>query len=152
MSGLKSVPGDLLLSRATPFHEMQFVGVIVCPLGPARCFSSLYLNLGCGPAGGLAAFLHHHGRQPLLRLLRQVAVSHAQGEEEDQVWEKVRRGGEGGGEGRGRGVRQHASTEPLSDPTAGDVSFCCRYTIYSPKDDQPCMDHDRQSGEVGDDG
>lgn len=24
-----------------------------------------------------------------------------------------------------------------------------RYTIYSPKDGQPCMDHDRQTGEVG---
>lgn len=23
-----------------------------------------------------------------------------------------------------------------------------RYTIYSPKDGQPCMDHDRQTGEV----
>lgn len=29
------------------------------------------------------------------------------------------------------------------------VMFCLfRYTIYSPKDGQPCMDHDRQSGEV----
>lgn len=24
-----------------------------------------------------------------------------------------------------------------------------RYTIFSPKDGQPCMDHDRQTGEVG---
>ena len=24
----------------------------------------------------------------------------------------------------------------------------CRHTIYSIKNDQPCMDHDRQSGEV----
>jgi len=24
----------------------------------------------------------------------------------------------------------------------------CRYTIYSPKDGQPCMDHDRSTGEV----
>ena len=23
-----------------------------------------------------------------------------------------------------------------------------RYTIFSPKDGQPCMDHDRQTGEV----
>ncbi|XP_046907783.1 leucine--tRNA ligase, cytoplasmic isoform X1 [Hypomesus transpacificus] len=27
------------------------------------------------------------------------------------------------------------------------IKFGKRYTIYSPKDDQPCMDHDRQSGE-----
>jgi hypothetical protein len=26
--------------------------------------------------------------------------------------------------------------------------FFFRYTIYSPKDGQPCMDHDRQTGEV----
>jgi len=26
----------------------------------------------------------------------------------------------------------------------------CRYTIYSPKDGQPCMDHDRSTGEVRD--
>lgn len=26
--------------------------------------------------------------------------------------------------------------------------YFCRYTIYSPKDGQPCMDHDRQTGEV----
>jgi len=30
---------------------------------------------------------------------------------------------------------------------AGKVKFGKRYTIYSPKDGQPCMDHDRQSGE-----
>jgi leucyl-tRNA synthetase len=29
----------------------------------------------------------------------------------------------------------------------GRIKFGERYTIYSPKDDQPCMDHDRQSGE-----
>jgi leucyl-tRNA synthetase len=27
------------------------------------------------------------------------------------------------------------------------VKFGERYTIYSPKDGQPCMDHDRQDGE-----
>lgn len=27
------------------------------------------------------------------------------------------------------------------------IKFGERYTIYSPKDEQPCMDHDRQSGE-----
>lgn len=27
-------------------------------------------------------------------------------------------------------------------------SFYSRYTIFSPKDNQPCMDHDRSSGEV----
>ena len=27
------------------------------------------------------------------------------------------------------------------------IKFGERYTIYSPKDDQPCMDHDRASGE-----
>jgi leucyl-tRNA synthetase len=30
---------------------------------------------------------------------------------------------------------------------AGKVKFGERYTIYSPKDGQPCMDHDRQDGE-----
>ncbi|RKP15315.1 hypothetical protein BJ684DRAFT_18358 [Piptocephalis cylindrospora] len=29
----------------------------------------------------------------------------------------------------------------------GKIKFGERYTIYSPKDDQPCMDHDRKSGE-----
>ncbi|CAF3565723.1 unnamed protein product [Rotaria socialis] len=29
----------------------------------------------------------------------------------------------------------------------GKIQFGKRYTIYSPKDDQPCMDHDRSSGE-----
>jgi leucyl-tRNA synthetase len=29
----------------------------------------------------------------------------------------------------------------------GRIKFGMRYTIFSPKDDQPCMDHDRQSGE-----
>ncbi len=29
----------------------------------------------------------------------------------------------------------------------GRIKFGERYTIFSPKDDQPCMDHDRQSGE-----
>jgi leucyl-tRNA synthetase len=27
------------------------------------------------------------------------------------------------------------------------IKFGERYTIYSPKDGQPCMDHDRQEGE-----
>eukprot|EP00794_Sanderia_malayensis_P007562 gene7562-8400_t len=35
----------------------------------------------------------------------------------------------------------------LSLKDAGKVKFGKRYTIYSPKDGQPCMDHDRQSGE-----
>lgn len=30
----------------------------------------------------------------------------------------------------------------------GKVKFGKRETIYSPKDGQPCMDHDRSSGEV----
>ena len=30
----------------------------------------------------------------------------------------------------------------------GRVKFGKRHTIYSPKDGQPCMDHDRQTGEV----
>jgi leucyl-tRNA synthetase len=29
----------------------------------------------------------------------------------------------------------------------GKIKFGERYTIYSPKDGQPCMDHDRQDGE-----
>lgn len=29
----------------------------------------------------------------------------------------------------------------------GKIKFGERYTVYSPKDGQPCMDHDRQSGE-----
>ena len=29
----------------------------------------------------------------------------------------------------------------------GKIQFGKRYTIFSPKDNQPCMDHDRQSGE-----
>ena len=30
----------------------------------------------------------------------------------------------------------------------GRIKFGERYTIYSPKEGQPCMDHDRQSGEA----
>jgi leucyl-tRNA synthetase len=30
----------------------------------------------------------------------------------------------------------------------GKIKFGERYTVYSPKDGQPCMDHDRQSGEA----
>jgi len=30
----------------------------------------------------------------------------------------------------------------------GRIKFGERYTVYSPKDGQPCMDHDRQSGEA----
>ena len=30
----------------------------------------------------------------------------------------------------------------------GKVKFGERYTIYSPKDGQPCMDHDRSEGEA----
>lgn len=30
----------------------------------------------------------------------------------------------------------------------GKIKFGERYTIYSPKDGQPCMDHDRQQGEA----
>jgi leucyl-tRNA synthetase len=29
----------------------------------------------------------------------------------------------------------------------GKIQFGKRYTVYSPKDGQPCLDHDRQSGE-----
>lgn len=29
----------------------------------------------------------------------------------------------------------------------GHIQYGERYTIFSPKDDQPCMDHDRASGE-----
>jgi len=29
----------------------------------------------------------------------------------------------------------------------GKIEFGKRYTIFSPKDNQPCMDHDRSSGE-----
>src|ERR1700759_3760852 len=29
----------------------------------------------------------------------------------------------------------------------GKIRFGKRYTVYSPKDGQPCMDHDRQTGE-----
>jgi leucyl-tRNA synthetase len=29
----------------------------------------------------------------------------------------------------------------------GKICFGKRYTIFSPKDNQPCMDHDRSSGE-----
>jgi leucyl-tRNA synthetase len=29
----------------------------------------------------------------------------------------------------------------------GKIKFGERYTVYSPKDGQPCMDHDRQDGE-----
>lgn len=32
--------------------------------------------------------------------------------------------------------------------TLGKIKFGKRYTIFSPKDDQPCMDHDRQKGEA----
>jgi hypothetical protein len=41
-------------------------------------------------------------------------------------------------------VRWHFHT--LKD--RGHVKFGKRHTIFSPKDGQPCMDHDRQSGEV----
>jgi leucyl-tRNA synthetase len=30
----------------------------------------------------------------------------------------------------------------------GKIKFGERYTVYSPKDGQPCMDHDRASGEA----
>lgn len=30
----------------------------------------------------------------------------------------------------------------------GKIKFGERYTVYSPKDGQPCMDHDRSSGEA----
>lgn len=30
----------------------------------------------------------------------------------------------------------------------GKIKFGERYTVYSPKDGQPCMDHDRQDGEA----
>lgn len=30
----------------------------------------------------------------------------------------------------------------------GKIKFGERYTIYSPKDGQPCMDHDRSEGEA----
>ena len=30
----------------------------------------------------------------------------------------------------------------------GKVKFGERYTVYSPKDGQPCMDHDRSEGEA----
>jgi leucyl-tRNA synthetase len=30
----------------------------------------------------------------------------------------------------------------------GKVQFGERYTVYSPKDGQPCMDHDRSEGEA----
>ena len=33
------------------------------------------------------------------------------------------------------------------ESTFGKIKFGERYTIYSEKDGQPCMDHDRQSGE-----
>lgn len=36
---------------------------------------------------------------------------------------------------------QHANANML-------VGLFSRYTIFSPKDDQPCMDHDRSTGEV----
>jgi hypothetical protein len=42
-----------------------------------------------GPSRGLASILHHNGREPLLRLLREVAVRQAQGEEQDQVRQAV---------------------------------------------------------------
>lgn len=32
--------------------------------------------------------------------------------------------------------------------TTGKIKFGERYTIYSPKDGQPCMDHDRSEGEA----
>jgi len=30
----------------------------------------------------------------------------------------------------------------------GKIKFGERYTVYSPKDGQPCMDHDRSEGEA----
>jgi leucyl-tRNA synthetase len=63
--------------------------------------------------------------------------------------------------GHGRGTKgilyQPADINPYYDSfvrwqmnelkAQGRIKFGERYTIYSPKDDQPCMDHDRASGE-----
>jgi len=108
----------------------------------------------CRLLGGLEAVLHHHGREPFLRLLRQVAVHHPEGEEKDQVWQTVR-----------LVPKMYIVSEKLQkipqilnrNPNNAHfihcvilaiATFLCRYTIYSPKDGQPCMDHDRQTGEV----
>ncbi len=59
-----------------------------------RICSSFYILISPsvavnGPSRGLASILHHNGREPLLRLLREVAVRQAQGEEQDQVRQAV---------------------------------------------------------------
>lgn len=54
-------------------------------------FNCAYISVSCYHfTGGLEAFIHHHRCEPLLRLLRQVAVHHTQGEKKDQIWQKVR--------------------------------------------------------------
>jgi leucyl-tRNA synthetase len=35
----------------------------------------------------------------------------------------------------------------MADQQLGKIKFGERYTIYSPKDSQPCLDHDRQDSE-----
>lgn len=97
----------------------------------------------CCVSGGLASLLHHHRRQPFLRFLCALAVCHSEREEEDQVWEAVRLvfiPFKGWAE-----IQINYKKKKMFKR----VFWFRRYTIYSPKDGQPCMDHDRQTGEVG---
>lgn len=44
-------------------------------------------------------------------------------------------------------MRRFSSSIEIRTHAFISLEFGKRYTIFSPKDGQPCMDHDRQSGE-----
>lgn len=83
---------------------------------------------------GLAPLVHHHGGEPILRLVHQVALQHAEGEPRSPT------------------VHCPPPSPPFA-PTqrrgdtllqaADKIAFGKRPTIYSPLDEQACMDHDR---------
>lgn len=98
----------------------------------ARCWCVL---------GGLASLLHHHRRQPFLRFLCAMAVCHSERQEEDQVWEEVRL--------FFKILFKGWDEIQIKLRNKSNYFWFHRYTIYCPKDGQPCMDHDRQTGEVG---
>lgn len=96
--------------------------------------------------GGLATFFHYDRCEPLLWLLRSLAVWEASCCKQNRFRKKV-----------ASFECYHCQKEhntfhdnPLLCSPAlllSTFSIIPRYTIYSPKDGQPCMDHDRSSGE-----
>ncbi len=120
---------------------------------------------------GLAPRLHHHGRQPLLRLLCGLAVRDAVQGGQDHQGQAVRRRP---APARHRDLhttaralqqryararlahRSHtcksASAPPCLPAPPGLTRPCAppprlSYAVYSPLDGQPCADHDRATGE-----